>query len=268
MPRSLRSRQLKKQLKSIGLKYEVQRAVVGKALSNEEIFTSVDLKACKVRLGYEIGRELIGSGLSHQQIYTKSLKNKIDWTLIFEEDVTIVNEQFFLEDLKLIINSQELISKPNIIQLFSRGSRLVRKQPIRIFNSTFHLKFFPRLVGAGAQAYLINKSALEFFNKNSKLDGAPDWPPWTLPVHFSAIYPWPVYESETNSTVPHTWQSKSDYWNRRIQIILFIHFFRNLRVYKGFGYFFREEWLPYFLYLFWKIRGSKYLDNSLGPQIF
>ena len=268
MPNSFRSVKLKKQLKSFGLKFEVIKAIVGKNLSPEELSTSVDLNACKVRLGYPIGKELIGSGLSHQAIYKESLREKVDWALIFEEDAQLVSKSFFIEDLNLLINNKDLLSTPKIIQLFSRGSRIAKKYPFETLITTQLFEFYPRLVGSGAPAYLINKSALKLFKGSTKLNGAPDWPPWTLPVNFLAVFPWPVHETGSNSTVPQHWQSRFSYWNRRIQIIFFIYYIRNFKVYGQFRNFFKEEWLPFVLYLCWKLKGSKYLENTAGLQIF
>lgn len=159
---------------------------------------------------------------------------------------------------------------PTIIQLYSRGTRLVKTPPI--FNSENRnviFAFAKKVVGSGAPAYLINGAALSLALEVDKLDGAPDWPPWAQKVNMLCIYPWMFNESSEGSTVSDLiYTDRKKYLMRRFTQFLGIHYFRYHEEYDGIKNYLEEEIILYILYISWKIFGVKYFNgDSDGPQI-
>lgn len=263
-----RSNTIKMQLQKLKINFEIESAIEGKKLTSSELESHVDLEACKVRLGYPISRELIGSGLSHRRIYAKALERNLDWILVLEEDVKIVNLDFFISELPNILKNEDLKKRPTLIQLFSRGTRIVSSKNWKSVGNSNLVKFLPRLAGSGAPAYLINREALNFFKSSQNLDGVPDWPPWMVNVEKFAIFPWPFYESGLNSTVPQNWTGRHTYIFRKIRILTFIYFIQHVRVYRSIINFLREEWIPLMVFLAWKILGQNcYPEKQFGENI-
>lgn len=267
MPGSKRVELIKSQLRSLDLQFISQKAISGKNLTESEIEDLVDLKSCDARLGYRISPNLIGSGLSHREVYKKGLKSEFDWILILEEDVIL--KKFNRDIMEKAMNIAG--NYPAIIQLFTRATRLVKMPPIYTDqNKDFIFEFNKRIVGSGAPAYLINRAAISLALSVSKLDGAPDWPPWAQKVKMLCIYPWIFNESNEGSTVSGLMRiSRQKYLSRRIMQLLGIHYLKFNNQYAGLRSYLNEEITPYLLYLFWKINKSKYFFNdSNGPQIY
>jgi GR25 family glycosyltransferase involved in LPS biosynthesis len=267
MPGSKRVELIKSQLRSLDLQFISQEAIAGKNLADSEIEALVDLKSCDARLGHRISPNLIGSGLSHREVYKKGLKSEFDWILILEEDVIL--KKFNTDIIEKAMNIAG--NHPTIIQLFTRATRLVKTPPIYIHqNKDFIFEFNKRIVGSGAPAYLINREAISLALGVSKLDGAPDWPPWAQKVKMFCIYPWIFNESNEGSTVSGLMRiSRRKYLSRRFIQLLGIHYLKYHNQYAGLRSYLNEEIVPYFLYLFWKINKSKYfLNDSNGPQIY
>lgn len=266
MPGSKRNPELYTSLNFLKIDYQIQEAVVGKNLTDQEILEYVNLKSCDARLGYRISNNLIGSGLSHRKIYQKMMSEGIEWALILEEDAIL--SDFNRDEISKIIS--EISNEPTIIQLFSRAARLMKNKSIQqIYGSkriTFN--FLPRIAGCGAPAYLINQSAAQRALTNHFLDGAPDWPPWALGVQMMGVFPWMVNESNEGSTMPVEPISQRKYLLRRFSQFTGIHYLKFFREYSGPISYIKEEILPYLLHLTWRANGSKhYLGDERGPQI-
>lgn len=266
MPGSERNPELYKSLNSLKIDYQIQEAVVGKSLTDQEILEYVNLKSCDARLGYRISNNLIGSGLSHRKIYQKIISEGIEWALVLEEDAIL--SDFNRDEISKIISG---ISKgPTIIQLFSRAARLMKNKSIRQISDSKRITFdfHPRIAGCGAPAYLINRSAVQRALSNHVLDGAPDWPPWAMDVKMMGVFPWMVTESDEGSTMPVEPISQKRYLLRRLSQFTGVHYLQFHLEYSGPINYIKEEILPYLLHLIWRANGSKhFLDDASGPQI-
>ncbi len=265
MPQSTRVNVIKSQFEFLKIPYTLQEAISGESLTISEINSSVNLRSCDARLGFRISKNLIGSGLSHREVYKKAIKTNSDWILILEEDVSIThfNEVLIFK----IIN--KLNNEPTIVQLFTRASRIMENKS-RIELSAEHslFTFKPRLVGCGAQAYLINRKALTLALREMKLNGAPDWPPWAQKCKTYGVFPWLFHETALNSTVRLPEVNKRQYLCRRLFQLTGLHYLLFHREYQSFQQYIREEIYPYLLYLAWKMKGSKYYQQNInGPQV-
>ena len=265
MPDSKRVNLIKSQLTNLGISFEIQNAVVGKNLTDVEINNSVNLRSCDARLGYRIGNNLIGSGLSHIEVYKKAYALGSDWTLILEEDAILIDfDQDLINKAILKLNEGTVI-----IQLFTRAARLIKKTSLyELDNKKYLFEFNKRIVGCGAPAYLINREALKTALSQHKLIGAPDWPAWGQKVKFFGIYPWLIKETGDGSTVPIGSISRFQNFGRRLAKLLGVHYLIYRAEYKNYREYFNEEISPYFLYLLWRLKRSKYYKNDKeGLQI-
>jgi len=264
MSNSKRVDVIKSQLNELKIDFTIQEAIDGSKLDKESINKLVDLKSCDARLGFRIGNNLIGSGLSHKEVYKKAFNLNSDWVLILEEDVSVTK---FDKDIILSIISK-LDDSPTLVQLFTRASRIMKKSTIVELNShKIMYNFENRLVGCGAQAYLINRNALKLAINSKKIDGAPDWPPWSKNCKFFGVYPWLFYETALGSTVPLPKANKYRYTIRRFAQISGLHYFYYKKQYCDLKSYLKEEIHPYLIHLLWKLTGSKYYKkDSKGPQ--
>jgi len=259
MPDSKRVNLIKSQLASLGLSFEIQSAVIGKNLTDLQINNLVNLRGCDARLGYRINNNLIGSGLSHIEVYKKAFALGSDWTLILEEDAILID---FDKDL-INESTLKLSEGAVIIQLFTRAARLVKKSSFyELDDRRILFEFNRRIVGCGAPAYLINREALEIALANQKLEGAPDWPPWGQKIKFFGIYPWLFKETGEGSIVPVGSISRMQNIGKRLTQLFGIHYLIYKSEYKNYKEYFNEEISPYFLYLLWRLKGSKYYKND------
>jgi hypothetical protein len=266
MPGSERNPELFESLKKLGLSYEIQTAIIGKNLTSGEINSQVNLRSCKARLGYDISQNLIGCALSHKEIYRKAYFQNKDWILVFEEDAKLTD--FDPEQIIQITGTSS--AEPLIIQLFSRSARLMNKKTIELLPGGTReiFTFQPRLVGSGASAYLMNKSALKLSQKNHLLGGPPDWPEWSSKVTMKGVYPWMTTESDIGSTIPIVRTKRIKYLLRRFMQVTFIHFLVYKNEYENILNYISEELHPLFLHLIWKLRGSRFYKNDVnGPQV-
>lgn len=266
MPHSERSFELLHNLKQMRLEFEIQDAVVGANLAESEILEKVSLRGCDARLGYRISRSLIGCGLSHREIYKKASKSSSSWILVLEEDAILKNfSQEQIREATKICGTE-----PTIIQLFSRGSRLMDTKSIISIGGGQRLlfDFRARLVGSGAAGYLINLSAIQLALGVTNLNGAPDWPDWAQNVRQRGIFPWMINESQEGSTISTLPLPYSKYLVRRLMQFSGIHFLYYFKEYPSFHSYFKEELFPYMLFILWRIRGSKFLySDNQGPQV-
>lgn len=265
LPDSKRLKLVVGQLDELELDYTLINSVNGKTLSLSELHKLVDYKSCNARLGYTISTGVVGCFLGHVRAYEKLHSMDFDWALILEEDVEILNLDFDAINSFQIMNYAE----PAIVQLFTRSSSLIDKNSIvEISNGYYGFNFLPRLVGCGTAAYLINKQAVALAVKSSLVTGAPDWPPWSQGVKFYGVYPWMFHEEAQGSAITNNEITPSRYRLRRIQQILGFHYLIYRSTYKGLTEYYKEEIRPYFLYLRWKISGSKTFDDKVNsPQI-
>ena len=261
MPDSKRVALIKSQLERLKIPFVIQEAVVGIDLSNKEITNRVNLRGCDARLGYRISKNLIGSGLSHIEVYKKALKLETDWVLILEEDAILIN---FDSDI-IRSATAEVGINPAIIQLFSRASRLAVRSSIRELESEkFIFEFSKRIAGCGAPAYLKNRNAIKTALSSNKLNGTPDWPSWGQYVKFFGIYPWLFEETGAGSSVPMNSIQRKQNFIRRVSQVSGIHYLIYRSEYENFKTYLNEEIYPYFLFLIWRLMGSKYFKNDKG----
>jgi GR25 family glycosyltransferase involved in LPS biosynthesis len=267
MKNSQRSDKLLGQLQILNLPFTEISAINGAELQRRALANKIDSIGCYARLGYKISPGLIGCFLSHQSIYKIMVKDKISWALVLEEDVSIVNIDFEILNQLMSDNG----AKPTIIQLFSRSSRLIKKGTLLkhgIEKKYVSFEFHRRLVGSGAAAYLINIEAAVLASKLEKVNGAPDWPPWSVNVKFFGVFPWMFYEDDAGSTIPNNKISRYAYFSRRVLMISGIHYFIFHKKYESITAYIKEEIIPYIFYLYWKLKGSKYYSEDLNsPQI-
>jgi hypothetical protein len=265
MPNSPRVNVIKSQLTELRIDFMIQEAIDGSKLSEESINELVDLKSCDARLGFRISKNLIGSGLSHRAVHKRAFDSNSDWALILEEDVSITN---FNKEIifSIIVN---LDNSPTVVQLFTRASRMMRRSSVvELSSSVVMYDFYNRIVGCGAQAYLINRKALKLALASKKLNGAPDWPPWSQDCKFLGIYPWLFHETAEGSTVPLPKIHKYTYLLRRLTELTGLHYIYYRKEYGSLKRYIGEEIVPYITHLFWKITGSRhYKNDSRGPQI-
>ena len=266
LPNSNRNPGLLSDLNTLGLEFRVQEGVIGSELTRMEILEKVNLRGCKARLGQEITKASIGAGLSHQRVYREINHAEYKWALILEEDVHLsdFNAQQILKALQLIDES------PTIIQLFSRGTRLLAQNSItQLEENRILFDFLPRLSGSGASSYLINLSAVKLAVESNKLNGSSDWPDWGRNIKQKGLYPWMISESGEGSTIPFSNLPRLKYIIRRVLQFSGIHYLWYRKEYKSFVTYCKEELIPYIVYLSWRARGSKYyLNDPQGPQTF
>ena len=265
MSSSSRSLTLLRQLENLNIKYNIVDAIDGSSLGQDDLNKLVDFRSCQARLGYKISPNLIGCFLSHQKIYKMMAIHENNWALILEEDAKIDN--FNKEVVVQLIN--KFSGNPTVIQLFSRSSRLIRKNSVNeVSNGFISFQFLPRIVGSGALAYLINKEAINLALKDNLVTSTPDWPPWIKKAKVLGVYPWMFKESDEGSLIRNNRISRHSYLFRRLLQITGIHYLIYHQEYKGFATYFSEELYPYYLYLIWKFRGSKtYEDLKDSPQV-
>ncbi len=266
MKNSNRNLDLFSSLADLGLAFEIQDALSGKSLSTEEIRRSVNVRGCTARLGFRIDPSLIGCGLSHREVYKKILASSYKWALVLEEDAVL--KDFDTDQIFEIIKLCE--SSPTIVQLFSRGSRLMKLKSRKSLSGSNRIifDFMPRIIGSGAAGYLINLSAAKIALDVKKLNGAPDWPEWAKQIRYRGVYPWMIYESADGSTIPTTSVSRSRYILRRIAQMSGLHYIFYRKEYSGLKSYLNEEIIPYLLFTLWRLRGSKFYSSDVGgPQV-
>jgi len=266
MPGSERNPGLCQSLDQLGIKYQIQKATVGKDLSSDEIYSEVNMRSCKARLGYTISKSLIGCALSHREVYRNALTKNFEWILIFEEDAILSD----FDPTQIVEITQKTSNDPTVIQLFSRSARLMKLGSNRKLENCKReiFDFEPRITGCGASAYLINKAAMLFSQDAKQIGGPPDWPEWSHKVKFLGVYPWMTTESDFGSVIPLTKVSRSKYLIRRFMQFTFIHYLIYHKEYKGFNQYLAEEIKPFVKHVRWKLNGSKYYRNDKsGPQV-
>jgi hypothetical protein len=119
-----------------------------------------------------------------------------------------------------------------------------------------------------AAGYLINLPAIEIGLMVNSLNGAPDWPDWAQKVLQKGVYPWMIEESQEGSTIETLTMSKSRYILRRFSQLSGIHYLYYRREYSSFSAYIAEEVIPYLFFIYWRIKGSKFLlGDRNGPQI-
>ena len=245
--------------------FTVVEAVDGNKLSNDYISDQYDLKGTFARLGYSINQNLIACALGHKKIYREFLKTNSNWALIFEEDSRL-KSNFSPECINRLCEAH--FAKPTIIQLFTRSTRLAKRNNwVKISENVFLFPFLARLIGSGTSAYLINREAALLGSTNKKIIGPPDWPNWHTKVSFFGVFPWLTFEENTGSQIPKFDNSKLNIWLRWLSIATGIHYFKYFRNYSSPKTYFLEEVLPLANYAIWRIRGSKYYSTDESPQI-
>ena len=266
LPNSFRNLELLTNLSDLGLNFEVHEAIDGKALNLNNIINSVNIRGCTARLGYRISNSLIGCGLSHRAVYKKAVESQYEWILILEEDAILTN--FLPSQIFEVIQASG--PTPTIVQLFSRGSRLIKLRSITKIGNGDRLlfDFMPRVVGSGASGYLINFAAMKIALSSPKLNGAPDWPDWAQRVRQRGVYPWMINESSVGSTIHLPSVTHSKYLLRRFAQFSGIHYFYYRKEYSRLIDYIKEEIIPYLVFVCWRLSGSKYLDQEAsGPQV-
>lgn len=102
------------QLSSLGLDFEFQDAILGKALSAVKVKELVDQTMAYRYEGFQLTPGEIGCALSHLAVYRRIIDEKIPYALVFEDDVAIRPE---LASLVAAIDSDRTLIKHGITLL-------------------------------------------------------------------------------------------------------------------------------------------------------
>ena len=87
----VRRNQIKKNLAELGLNFEFFDAIVGTELSNYER-NKYSEKETVLYIGRELSQSELGCALSHLYVYAKILEQGLDYAVILEDDVLLLND--------------------------------------------------------------------------------------------------------------------------------------------------------------------------------
>ena len=179
----------KSQFENLSLEFEKISAVMGKALSTEELSKNYSAELNRKHYFVPLSFGEIGCYMSHLKACRKLVADDLDYAIILEDDVVLT------EKFKLIPAALESIKFPwNYIKLISYGKEKRIKTRTHICNSTladasfaFDLLTWEK-PPIGTAAYAITKEgAKEFLAKRST---------FFRPIDVDLQYPW-----ETNLNV-------------------------------------------------------------------
>jgi glycosyl transferase, family 25 len=178
---------MRSQLDRLGLPFERFEAVDGRLLDAEQ------KKALYSDFWYRLihGRSAtngeIGVSLSHRKIYQKMLDNKIEWAIIFEDDVLLLPQ--LASQLEEIESSTRDF---DMVQLFS--FRQPECELRRVASGRFEIKTF-RNYHASSAAYLLRLSGAKKLLRIGKVRALSDrwcWLSAMSGLRCCAISPFPV----------------------------------------------------------------------------
>lgn len=137
------------------------KAVNGKELSSFDVNNQFDTSLAYKRYGRTLNSGEIGCTLSHFKCYETLLKSNLDYVLILEDDVTL------LDNLNVIIEYEEFLNtnKPTILFL-SGDYWFYSLKKMNLKRSIAHV-----YDAVGSYAYIINRAAAEKILKKNKRPG-------------------------------------------------------------------------------------------------
>ena len=141
---------------------EYVEAIYGKELTEAEIQRRFDTKLAYKRYGRELNRGEIGCTLSHRLCYEKLAASAESWTLIFEDDITILHDISPVADI--ISHMDDSI--PSVLFLSgdywftSPHSSLGKYNVVSVYDAV------------GAYAYAMNKKAAELILGKNQMPSA------------------------------------------------------------------------------------------------
>lgn len=145
------------QLRSLGVSFRIIDAVNGNALEQEEYNRLVDLKAVSEQRGW-LTRGAVGCALSHLKVYETMVKEKIQHSLILEDDC-ILNT-----DLKqLITNVRNQLRDGEVLLLNYKSFNKIILKSVQNLNETKYSLAelaIPTHIGSSA-AYIITLKAAQ-----------------------------------------------------------------------------------------------------------
>ena len=236
--------------------------VVGSELSSTKIDGLVNLELLRHRIGYEPPLSLVGCGLSHRKVYRSIMEMGTEWALVLESDSKPVEDPSCLVET---LKQEKFRNAPCVIQLFSRGERLVNRKVIaRVFSGEVERARIYRFLYPPRQAaaYMINRLAAIKALDETVLSGPPDWPSWSASVEFFAVYPWFFSETNEGSTIPTVYRGNRQNTIEKFRVLSGHDFFRSGRLYNTRLDYFRLKVKPIFLRSIWKILGKRKLNRN------
>lgn len=142
----------------------------------------------QVVIGRRLSSTQAGAVLSH---YDAQARENHRWVCILEDDAIVLDGGAFYDALRLIDNLSS--TKPTIVLLYAGyGGVYSRFQSL---NSRFSIAKV-RALPTGAVGYVINSSAQKIVSSQDQVTGGPDWPIWSVKVHFLQLFPSVVFHSE------------------------------------------------------------------------
>lgn len=180
---------------SLGLNYEIIKAVYGKALSEDEIknnVASVEIQLKYLRKPLNLGE--IGCAMSHRLCYQKIIEQNLEDAIILEDDA--VFDENLLEFLKY---KNEFPKNTDLILLGHYWQQY--RDDGYIINTPYSLKFnhkiknwnIRKIIGRGNGThgyYITKKGAEKLFNETKKIYMAADhYTSNTLLFNTYAVYP-------------------------------------------------------------------------------
>lgn len=262
-PGRLASSELIHFFQSSEVPYTRIQGVVGEHLGESEIEDQIDLPLFWHRIGYRPPKSLIGCGLSHKVIYEIAREMNLDWTLVCEADA---RPRFSSENLRsMVVKMTEDVDAPTVLQLFSRGERLVRKKPVKLIVGEegdlglYDFLYPPRQT----VSYLINKKAILIANSEQKLTGPPDWPSWSIGICYIGVYPWLFFETGEQSSIPVPSANRRDLRVRSLSVLSGLDFMIHGQKYPSLKAWIFLVYRPAILRLVWRLLGEKKLTSSL-----
>lgn len=159
------------------------KAIYGKVLDSNEINSIFDIRTAYKRYGRYLNPGEIGCTASHDLIYQQLCNSSDEWSLILEDDITILKKLPNLDEIAKILPAD----KPAVVFL-SADYWYTSLKPLNE-----HLKLAHVFDAVGTYAYMINRAAAKLIKQsNSKPSYVAD--NWSLfrsqGVRLYAFYPY------------------------------------------------------------------------------
>ena len=130
------------------IEFEFIDAVDGRKLSEQELLGQFDMSASLKRYGRELNRGEIGCVLSHRKVFENFLKTDFPYALVFEDDISIIQDLNKLDGVDVDSNLDTPI--PTI--MFLSGDFWYYKKETSVV---------PCYDALGAYAYMLNRAAAQ-----------------------------------------------------------------------------------------------------------
>lgn len=164
---------------SLGIDYEIIKAIYGKALSEDEIknnVASVDEQLKYLRKPLSLGE--IGCAMSHRYCYQKIIDDGLEEAIILEDDAVFDKELLeFLEHKNEFPKDLELLLLGHYWQVYLDDGFTIQSPFSKRFNLNIANRSIKRIIGRGngAHGYYITKNgAKKLLDKMNKIYIAAD----------------------------------------------------------------------------------------------